>query len=282
MARRLSAEERAALEALAGEGLGAERIGRALGRCASTVRRELARGGGRDRYRAADAQADADARAARPRASKLGADPELAAEAAEMLAMGWSPHAVAAQWRAEGRCAERRVCAETIYAACYDPRGRRGLGAGSWRHLARRRRRRKPRGRFEQAKRGPLGDIRPLSERPAAASERSEAGHWEGDLIIGERNRSAVVTLVERVTRQTLLAALPSGYDAPSVASAVAAALARQPRHLVRTLTWDTHTGGASSAEAGLTRPGIGFVPCPGSVGLFLVGGVAPARPGRA
>ena len=196
MARRLSAEERAALEALAIEGLSAERIGRALGRCASTVRRELARGGGRSRYCAVGAQAAADARAARPRTSKLAADPELAAEAAEMLAMGWSPHAVAARWRTEGRCAE---CAETIYAACYDPRGRRGLEAGAWRRLARRRRRRKPRGRCEQAKRGPLGDIRPLSERPAAASERSEAGHWEGDLIIGEHNRSAVVTLVERV-----------------------------------------------------------------------------------
>ena len=49
-----------------------------------------------------------------------------------------------------------------------------------------------------------------------------------------------------------------------------------------RSNAWDTHTGGASPAGAGLTRPGIGFVPCPGSVGLFLVGGVAPARPGRA
>ena len=239
MARRLSAEERAALEALAIEGLSAERIGRALGRCASTVRRELARGGGRSRYCAVGAQAAADARAARPRTSKLAADPELAAEAAEMLAMGWSPHAVAARWRTEGRCAERRVCAETIYAACYDPRGRRGLEAGAWRRLARRRRRRKPRGRCEQAKRGPLGDIRPLSERPAAASERSEAGHWEGDLIIGEHNRSAVVTLVERVTRQTLLGDLSRGYSADQVAAAVASAFARVPAHMAKTLTWD-------------------------------------------
>ena len=69
--------------------------------------------------------------------------------------------------------------------------------------------------------------------------DRSEAGHWEGDLIIGRNNRSAAVTLTERVSRQALLAALPRGYDAPSVASAVAAALARQPRHLVRTITWD-------------------------------------------
>ena len=44
---------------------------------------------------------------------------------------------------------------------------------------------------------------------------------------------------MERTSRQTLVAALPHGYDARRTADAVTAALARQPRHLVRTLTWD-------------------------------------------
>ena len=108
-----------------------------------------------------------------------------------MLAEGCSPHAVAGLMRAQGRPPGRRVCAETIYAACYDPAGGRGLAAGSWRCLVRCRRRRKRRGRCEQARRGPLGQFRPLSERPAAVGGRCEAGHWEGDLIIGARNRSA-------------------------------------------------------------------------------------------
>ena len=76
----------------------------------------------------------------------------------------------------------------------------------------------------------------------AAAAGRSEAGHREGDLIIGENNRSAAVTLTERVTRQTLVAALPHGYDARHTADAVTAALACQPRHLVRTLTCGPRT----------------------------------------
>ncbi len=58
-------------------------------------------------------------------------------------------------------------------------------------------------------------------------------------MIIGRANRSAVATLVERTSRQTLTVALPHGYDAPNTAAAVTAALARQPRHLVKTLTWD-------------------------------------------
>ena len=130
------------------------------------------------------------------------------------------------------------MSAETIYRACYDPTGRRGLPVGCWRLLPRRCRRRKPRGRHTQ-KPSPLGDFRPIADRPAAAAGRSEAGHWEGDLIIGRNNRSAAVTLTERVSRQTLVAALPHGYDARHTADAVTAALARQPRHLVCTLTWD-------------------------------------------
>ena len=75
----------------------------------------------------------------------------------------------------------------------------------------------------------PLGDFRPIADRPAAAAGRSEAGHWEGDLIIGKNNRSAAVTLTERVSRQTLVAALPHGYDARHTADAVTAALAASP-----------------------------------------------------
>ena len=85
----------------------------------------------------------------------------------------------------------------------------------------------------------PAGDFRPVCERPAAAGDRSEPGHWEGDLIIGAGNRSAVATLVERLSRQTLTVALPDGYDAHRTADAVAGALSRQPRHMVKTLTWD-------------------------------------------
>lgn len=48
----------------------------------------------------------------------------------------------------------------------------------------------------------------------AAAEARSEAGHWEGDLIIGAANRPAVATLTERLSRLTLTVALPDGYDA--------------------------------------------------------------------
>ena len=131
-----------------------------------------------------------------------------------------------------------RVCAETIYRGCYGSAGRSGLEPGSWKKLPRRRRRRKPRSRSEQAKRSALGDYRPIADRPAAA-DRSEAGHWEGGLVVGRANQTAVATLVERTSRHTLVVGLPGGYDARSTAEAVTRALARQPDHMVKTLTWD-------------------------------------------
>ena len=234
MAQRLSFDERARIEAMQRAGVSVADTARRLGRDPSTIYRELKRGGGAGGYDAVSAQVAAEQRAARPKTPKLAADPELGSAALELLTQRWSPHAAAAQLRAEGR----RVCAETIYRACYDHSGRRGLPEGSWRLLPRRCRRRKPRGRSAR-KPSPLGDFKAIAQRPAAVEDRREAGHWEGDLIIGANNRSAVATLTERTSRHTLAVALPDGYGAHSTAAAVTAALARQPKHPVRALTWD-------------------------------------------
>ena len=245
MARRLCLDERARIEAMAQVGLGAGEMAQQLGRHRSTIQRELARGGGPGRYRAVGAQQRADAGAARPRAPKLAADPALASAVAERLGQRWSPHAISADLRARGM----RVCAETVYRACYANSAETGLEPGSWDKLPRQRRRRKPRGRCEQAKRSALGEFRPIADRPPAAESRAEPGHWEGDLVIGKANRSAVATLVERASRHTLVVPLPGGYDAHSTSEAVTAALARQPAAMVKTLTWDQGTEMARWAD---------------------------------
>ena len=234
MAQRLSFDERARIEAMRSAGVGVGETARRLGRDPSTVYRELKRNGSEGGCDAVAAQGRAAERARRPKEAKLAADRELAAMVSERLAMRWSPHAVCADLRAEGRL----LSAETIYAACWDATGRRGLPEGSWRLLPRRCRRRKPRV-GPARKPSPLGDFKAISQRPAAVEDRREAGHWEGDLIIGAANRSAVATLTERTSRLTLTVGLPGGYDAQRTAAAVTAALARQPAHLVKTLTWD-------------------------------------------
>jgi transposase, IS30 family len=64
-------------------------------------------------------------------------------------------------------------------------------------------------------------------------------GHWEGDLIVGTGNGSAIGTLVERATRFVILLHLPARHDAESVAEAMIREMNRLPDHLRRSVTWD-------------------------------------------
>ncbi|MBV9919979.1 MAG: IS30 family transposase [Pseudonocardia sp.] len=75
-----------------------------------------------------------------------------------------------------------------------------------------------------------------IDERPDIA-DRSVAGHWEGDLIVGAGNRSAIETLVERTSRYTILLHLAGDRSADAVKAAVIAAFADLPVHLRRSLT---------------------------------------------
>jgi IS30 family transposase len=79
-----------------------------------------------------------------------------------------------------------------------------------------------------------------LDQRPAEALDRSVPGHWEGDLITGAANRSAIRTLVERSSRFTILLHLPDGgHTTEAVREALVQAMGQLPSHLRRSLTWD-------------------------------------------
>ena len=131
MAQRLSRDERARVEAMTSAGVSVADTARRLGRHRSTIHREFNRGRRAGTYDAASAQAAAAVGAARPETPVLAADPELAGCVGEGLKEGWSPHAISAGLRAQGRT----ISAETIYRAAYDHSGSRGLSEGSWRCL---------------------------------------------------------------------------------------------------------------------------------------------------
>lgn len=78
-----------------------------------------------------------------------------------------------------------------------------------------------------------------FSKRPCEMNDRVLPGHWEGDLITGTQNRSAVATLVERSTRYVVLGHLPGNHGAQAVRESLVRALKPSPEQLRRTLTWD-------------------------------------------
>ena len=82
-------------------------------------------------------------------------------------------------------------------------------------------------------------DMINIAQRPQEADDRAVPGHWEGDLLIGKNNKTAIATLVERSTGYALLVALPDGYKPEQVAPALAAKIKTLPESLRRTLTWD-------------------------------------------
>jgi len=208
-----------------------------VGKNVSTVTREVHANGGREHYRAWRAHRRARERARRPKTAKL-ACPRLAAQVAQGLAQWWSPQEIAQRLRVDFPDDPMMwVSHETIYQSLF-VQGRGELRRELTRCLRTGRAHRWPRNRAEQ-NRGSIPGMILISERPAEVEDRAIPGHWEGDLIIGKNNRSAVGTLVERSTRYVILLHLPDGRNADHVDAAMRRAIAKLPTDMFRTITWD-------------------------------------------
>ena len=219
------------------EGRSFAAIARRLGRPTSTVAREVARNGGRERYQGWLAHHVALRRARRPRPAKLEANPELRAAVEHGLAQRWSPEQIAGRLRRDHpEDPSWWVSHETIYQALY-LQGRGPLRAELISALRSGRARRRPHRPPTRGSR--IRDRVMISARPAEIEDRAIPGHWEGDLIEGAHHRSFVATLVERTSRYLMLVELAHGKAANHVAAALADHIVGLPEHLRRSLTWD-------------------------------------------
>jgi transposase, IS30 family len=264
---RLTSDERLQIETLWRVGRSIPQIAEVIGRHRSTVWREVERNhsyrhgprnptgrhgrsgpGRRGLYRwgylARRAHERATARARRPKRATLGPGQPLRSVVLDGLRRRHSPRQIAAALHREhpGQ-AGWRVSHETIYQAIYVQ------GRGSLREeladqvalrsgRAHRRTRRVPGGAVRSARAWATPDLH-LSARPAEAADRAVPGHWEGDLLVGARGSSAIVTLVERATRYVLLGALPGSRASEQVIGVLSGLAQRLPAHLLRSLTWD-------------------------------------------
>ena len=234
----LSAVEREEISRGMATGRPIRSIARRLGRSPSTVSRELRRNAARpERYLATAAQWRAQQRARTPRRRRKLAGGWLRRYVDRRLRDGWSPQQIAARLRRDyPEDMRKRISHETIYAAIYIvPRGelRRTLIGCLRQHRKVRRGR-----RLSGQKRGQIPNLTPIAARPTEIEARLVPGHWEGDILKGTANGSAVGSLVERTTRLVLLARMP-GLDSRSVVQGFARKLQRIPQPLRKSMTYD-------------------------------------------
>ncbi len=236
--RHLSLAEREDISRGLAAGKSLRSIASELSRAASTLSREVARHGGRQRYRAAGADERAWDRAKRPKDCLLATHPQLKEEVAKKLELDWSPEQISGWLKMSfTEDATMRVSPETIYRSLFI-QARGVLKKELIKHLRlRRTMRRSKHASTEGQPRGQIIDAVSIRERPPEAEDRAIPGHWEGDLISGSKN-SHVATLVERRSRYVMLVQL-EGKDTTSVVTALTKHVQQLPAGLMSSLTWD-------------------------------------------
>jgi IS30 family transposase len=235
--RFLSEEERIEIFGGVQRGDSMRGIARTLGRAPSTVSRELGRNLGQ-RYRPLLAQRRAEHQARRPKPAKLVLNRELQELVQAKLRDRFSPRQVAIELRRQfADNPAMWISHEAIYQAIY-VQSRGALRRELAQSLRTGRRMRHPH-RKPQERRPRIADMINISERPPEVADRAVPGHWEGDLLIGRNNKSAIGTLVERATRFVMLLHLPDGHGPLEVQAAMIAATKRLPQFLWKSLTWD-------------------------------------------
>jgi len=245
--RYLSQDERIEIADLRRCGLSLRAIADRLGRAPSTISRELRRNAtaGR-RYQPFDAHRQATVRRGRHHRRRVDTNDHLSSLITELLDRRWSPQQISRHLRLRfPDDPSMRLCHESIYQAVYQPNSRflrpsrlaphrrSPLRTGRDHRRAHQcQQRRRP--RFQQP-------MLTIHDRPFPPIDRSQAGHWEGDLIIGNNHLSAIGTLVERQTRMLRLVHLPRA-DSDSLHAALVSRMQDLPPALMRSITWDQGT----------------------------------------
>jgi IS30 family transposase len=242
MASHLTLEERQFLYRLNKKGVSRSEIARLMNRDRSTIHRELARNAGQRGYRPKQAQRLADERRLASRRSHKMKDPEVHQYVQDKLEKYWSPDQIAGRSRRDfPRRRSRWLSRQTIYDWI-------DYHAPEWRTLLRR-------GGRPPEKRGKLTDCVRIAGRPDVINKRRRYGDWEGDTIVGQGRRSALVTLVERKSGLTRMSRVDS-MKSDATIRAAKRRLQDLPDRLLRSMTFDN---GKEFAEHRRLTRGLGL-----------------------
>lgn len=205
------------------------KIAALINRHHSTVSREVKQNTGLRGYRPKQAQEKSLQRHQdKPRFIKL--TPEVRALIADNIREEWSPEQVQGRLRTQGL---PMVCATTIYRVIQQDKA---AGGSLYKHLRHRKPYKKRTGSPEI--RGQIIGRVSIDERPSIVDRKERLGDWEADTIIGKGHKGVLVTLADRVSKKTLIAAVPSK-QAEVVKGAIIELLATEKKQHLHTITFD-------------------------------------------
>jgi len=194
--KQLTSEQRYQISALKEIGYGPSKIAQELEVHKSTISRELSRNIGERGYRPKQANEKALERRTNATARKrISAETWEVVE--EKLRQDWSPEQVSG-WLEKRQ--EIRISHEWIYQYILTDKQ---VGGDLYTHLRQHGKRRKRYGQYDR--RGKLPQRVSIEERPQLVEQRQRLGDWEVDTLVGKGHRGALVSLVERKSRYTLL-----------------------------------------------------------------------------
>ena len=223
-------------------------IARALGRSPSTISREIHRNAGGNGYVSRFAQQRCHKRRIHSRSQpKLHRQGVLFRQVCEYLHLHWSPQQIAGHLnKLHPNDRLQRVSHESIYTCIYaQPRGELRKELVSCLRMAHAKRWPRSKG---NDRRGEIKDLLSIHVRPPEIEDRQLPGHWEGDLIKGANNASAIGTLVERTTRLVVLVKLPHPH--PATAAHVLEAFSDKLNAIARPMRGSlTYDRGSEMAE---------------------------------
>jgi transposase, IS30 family len=250
MGKHLTFEQRCQLQALRAAGLTQAAIAAAIGSSQSAVSRELQRNHGLRGYRCQQAQDKADTRrtAASAVPRKMTAE-VIACIEDKLCGEQLSPEQISG-WLAATQPVS--VSHERIYLHIWADKW---AGGTLYRQLRRRGKKYNKRS-AKCAGRGVIPGRIDISERPAIVERRIRIGDWEADTIVGAGRKGAILSVVERVSKYTLLHKL-SAATADKTTHALIGAL-RPHRSRVHTITADNGKEFAGHRKVAL-RLGAGF-----------------------
>ena len=172
-------------------------IAQQLNVSSATISREIKRNKGKRGYRPKQAQIKADKR--RSKAAKaLKMTDDVIRLVEEKLMLDWSPEQISGWLKMEKGIA---ISHERIYQHVWSDKR---YGGKLYIHLRQAHKKRKKQ-YGSKDKRGQIRNRVSIDERPALVEEKTRIGDWEIDTVIGQNHQGALVTIVDRVSKFTLI-----------------------------------------------------------------------------